>query len=115
VKKSPIKKPNSFLTKLLPINHFSVEKSTPEKFASSVIFKKLSTVNNRPMGENSPILATLVSTPPLCLSAYSHFLLKTPVKVVVIVSVVAIAGFAIWGITLLEQKFDPMWFLPPSR
>jgi hypothetical protein len=29
--------------------------------------------------------------------------------------VVAIAGFAIWGITLLEQKFDPMWFLPPSR
>ena len=47
--------------------------------------------------------------------AYSKFLLKTPVKVAVVALTVIVAGLAVWGITLLEQKFDPMWFLPPNR
>jgi hypothetical protein len=37
-----------------------VKKSCPKFEATSVIFKKLSKENNRPMGENSPYLVTLL-------------------------------------------------------
>jgi hypothetical protein len=47
-------------------------------------------------------------------SGFSNFLMKTPIKVIVVLSTFVITGFAIWGCILLEQKFDPMWFLPPG-
>jgi hypothetical protein len=38
-----------------------VKKRNPKVSATSVIFKKISKVNNHPMGENSPNLVTLVA------------------------------------------------------
>lgn len=40
--------------------------------------------------------------------------MKKPVKVVVILLTVCLTGIGIWGNVLLEQKFDPTWFLPPD-
>jgi hypothetical protein len=39
---------------------FTEEKSCPRLWTNSVIFIKLAKVNNRPMGENSPNLVTLL-------------------------------------------------------
>lgn len=39
------------------------------------------------------------------------FLIKTPVKVVVICSTVLILGANVWGLFQLEQNFDPIWYL----
>jgi hypothetical protein len=38
-----------------------MEKSSPKNCGTSVIFKTQPEVNNRPIGENSPILVTLVA------------------------------------------------------
>ena len=45
---------------------------------------------------------------------YSKLLTKTPIKVFVVLVTAVITGLAIWGNLLLEQKFDPVWFLPPD-
>ena len=45
---------------------------------------------------------------------YSKLLTKTPTKVFVVLVTLVITGLAIWGNLLLEQKFDPVWFLPPD-
>jgi hypothetical protein len=42
-------------------------KSSPKLRAISVIFQKLPKANNRPLGENSPNLVTLLNTNPALL------------------------------------------------
>ena len=44
-------------------------------------------------------------------SGFSKLLIKTPTKVCVVLITAVITGFAIWGNLLLEQRFDPIWFL----
>jgi hypothetical protein len=41
---------------------FTVEKSCPQNWAASAIFKKLPKEKNRPLGKNSPNLVTLSTT-----------------------------------------------------
>jgi hypothetical protein len=41
---------------------YEYEKSRTKMRATSVIFKKLSLANNRPLGENSPNLVTLIDS-----------------------------------------------------
>ncbi|XP_033117037.1 patched domain-containing protein 3-like isoform X2 [Anneissia japonica] len=43
---------------------------------------------------------------------YAPFLMKTPVKVVVLIITACFLGFGIWGFIELEQFFDFRWFLP---
>jgi len=47
-------------------------------------------------------------------SAYGNFLMKTPSKICLILVTVALTGVGIWGNLLLEQRFEPIWFLPPD-
>ena len=47
-------------------------------------------------------------------AAFGKVLTMKPFKVVVIVIVMVITGFGIWGNILLKQKFDQSWFLPPE-
>ena len=42
---------------------------------------------------------------------YGPFLLKTPVKVIVLLITAASVAVNIWGILQLEQNFDPNWYL----
>lgn len=42
---------------------------------------------------------------------YGPFLLKTPVKVAVLILTAATVSVNIWGILQLEQNFDPNWYL----
>lgn len=42
---------------------------------------------------------------------YGPFLLRTPVKVLVLIVTVAAVSVNIWGILQLEQNFDPNWYL----
>lgn len=42
---------------------------------------------------------------------YGPFLLRTPVKVVVLIVTVAMVSVNIWGTLQLEQNFDPNWYL----
>ena len=44
--------------------------------------------------------------------SYSNFIMKTPVKIFVIMSTVGLFSIGLWGNTLLVQKFDAMLFLP---
>jgi hypothetical protein len=46
--------------------------------------------------------------------AYGSLLMKTPVKIGLLVFTAALTGLGIWGNLLLEQRFDPTWFLPPD-
>ena len=43
---------------------------------------------------------------------YSNFLMKTPMKIIAIMSTLILFSIGLWGNSLLIQKFDPMWFLP---
>jgi hypothetical protein len=52
--------PNPFLLKLIQNLYFG--KNSPKLWATSVIFEKLPKDNNRPLGENSPTVATLLRT-----------------------------------------------------
>ncbi|RXG52107.1 Patched domain-containing protein 3 [Armadillidium vulgare] len=45
---------------------------------------------------------------------YSKFLLKTPVKIFVLIFTFSFLGVSAWGLSNLEQEFDPIWFLPHS-
>jgi len=40
--------------------------------------------------------------------------MKKPVKLFVLFLTLGLTGAGIWGNFLLEQKFDPTWFLPPD-
>ncbi|CAB3372797.1 Hypothetical predicted protein [Cloeon dipterum] len=42
------------------------------------------------------------------------FLFKTPVKVIVLVCTATLLIFGSWGLSMLRQEFDPIWFLPQS-
>jgi Niemann-Pick C1 protein len=42
---------------------------------------------------------------------YGPFLLRTPVKVFVMIMTAALVSVNIWGIFQLEQNFDPNWYL----
>lgn len=42
---------------------------------------------------------------------YGPFLLRTPVKVFVLIVTAALVSVNIWGIFQLEQNFDPNWYL----
>ena len=46
--------------------------------------------------------------------AYGNLLMKTPSKIFLLMTTVALTGVGIWGNLLLEQRFDPTWFLPPD-
>jgi len=46
--------------------------------------------------------------------AYGNLLMKTPSKIFLLIATVALTGVGIWGNLLLEQRFDPTWFLPPD-
>lgn len=46
--------------------------------------------------------------------AYGNFLMKKSTKIFLLIVTVALTGLGIWGNVLLEQKFDPTWFLPPD-
>ena len=46
--------------------------------------------------------------------AYGNLLMKTPTKITLLVVTLALTGLGIWGNILLEQRFDPTWFLPPE-
>ena len=50
----------------------------------------------------------------LIFDIYGNFLMKTPVKVAVILFTATLTGVGIWGNCLIEQKFVPAWFLPPD-
>jgi len=43
---------------------------------------------------------------------YGKYLMTTPCKIIMTFVALAILGIAIWGNILLEQKFDPVLFLP---
>ncbi|XP_071954155.1 patched domain-containing protein 3-like [Antedon mediterranea] len=43
---------------------------------------------------------------------YSPLLIKTPVKIVVVIITAVLLGFGIWGFIDLEQFFNFRWFLP---
>ena len=45
---------------------------------------------------------------------YANVLMKKPAKILVGMLTVLITAAAIAGNVLLEQKFDPTWFLPPE-
>ena len=45
---------------------------------------------------------------------YGNILLTTPSKIFVFIVTLIITGVAVAGNLLLEQKFDPTWFLPPG-
>ena len=47
-------------------------------------------------------------------AAYADFLLQKPTMTVVAILTLAMTGIGIWGNILLEQQFDPSWFLPPG-
>lgn len=42
---------------------------------------------------------------------YGPFLLRTPVKVLILMLTVGMVSVNIWGILQLEQNFDPNWYL----
>jgi hypothetical protein len=46
--------------------------------------------------------------------AYGNILMKGPTKAILLAVTVALTGLGIWGNVLLEQRFDPTWFLPPE-
>uniref|UniRef100_A0A1B0D602 SSD domain-containing protein n=1 Tax=Phlebotomus papatasi TaxID=29031 RepID=A0A1B0D602_PHLPP len=43
---------------------------------------------------------------------YSRFILTKPGKIVVLMTVIGITGLSAESLMRLEQKFDPMWFVP---
>lgn len=45
---------------------------------------------------------------------YSKYLLKKPVKALVLVVTAVVFGTSIWGVTNLRQEFNPVWFIPQS-
>lgn len=45
---------------------------------------------------------------------YSKYLLKKPVKALVLVVTAVVLGTSIWGVTNLRQEFNPVWFIPQS-
>jgi len=47
-------------------------------------------------------------------SAYADLLLQRPSILVVAILTLTMTGIGIWGNILLEQQFDPSWFLPPG-
>ena len=47
-------------------------------------------------------------------ASYASLLMKTPSKICLLILTAVVTGVAIWGNILLEQRFDPTWFLPPD-
>jgi hypothetical protein len=47
-------------------------------------------------------------------AAYADVLLQKPSMIVVAIVTLAMTGIGIRGNILLEQQFDPTWFLPPG-
>ncbi|GLV43096.1 Patched-related [Carabus blaptoides fortunei] len=45
---------------------------------------------------------------------YSKIILTVPGKIIVIMLTIVLTGFGLYGSLQLEQKFDPMWFVPES-
>ncbi|CAG0886016.1 unnamed protein product [Cyprideis torosa] len=45
---------------------------------------------------------------------FSYYLLKTPVKIFVIILTTLVLSVNLWGFTQLRQEFDRIWFLPTS-
>ena len=46
--------------------------------------------------------------------AYGLLITKPFMKTIIILGTLALTGVSIWGNVLIEQKFDPAWFLPPD-
>ena len=46
--------------------------------------------------------------------AYGDFLMKKPVKVLLLLFSFGLTATGIWGNILMEQQFDPSWFLTPG-
>ena len=47
-------------------------------------------------------------------TCYGTLLMKKPAKAVVLLATLTLTGFGIWGNILMEQEFDPSWFLTPD-
>lgn len=45
-------------------------------------------------------------------AVYSKGILTKPGKIIILMSTVCMTGFSIRGLMNLEQKFDPVWFIP---
>lgn len=45
---------------------------------------------------------------------FSKIILRTPVKIIVILFTLGITGFSIDAVTRLEQRFDPIWLVPDN-
>jgi len=47
-------------------------------------------------------------------NALSGFILKTPIKIIILILTAAVFGISVWGNIELRQEFNPVWFLPPE-
>ena len=45
---------------------------------------------------------------------YAKYLLKLPVKIVVLLLTAVLLSVSVWGLSNLRQDFNPIWFLPQS-
>lgn len=45
---------------------------------------------------------------------YAKYLLKGPIKIVILVVTAALLSVSAWGLSNLRQEFNPIWFLPQS-
>ncbi|XP_068233712.1 patched-related protein 9-like, partial [Palaemon carinicauda] len=48
------------------------------------------------------------------MKGYASYLIKTPVRVTVIIAATLMLGVGVWGAISLRQEFSPIWFLPRS-
>ena len=64
--------------------------------------------------ENAAATVKVASMSEKVFTAYGDFLMKKPVKVLLLLFSLGVTAVGILGNVLMEQQFDPSWFLTPG-